>query len=427
MILKASTRGNAAELARHLLRLDENDHVDLHDLRGVTTDDLSSAFKEMTYVAKGTRCAKFLFSLSLNPPQDAIVPIKVFEKAVAQIEGDLGLTAQPRAIVFHEKNGRRHAHVVWSRIDVETMTALQMRYYKTKLQAISRQMYLEQGWDLPSGLRGKPSNPLNYSLAEWQMAKRRGVCPKAQKADIQEAWAASDTAESFAAALAEHGYRLARGDRRGFVLLCPDGAVMSLPRALGKTTKEVRARLGEAEDLPSLSEAIAALKSDVRANFGRMARGVRNELSEQTAEIDKQRKEMAMEHRRQRRAFDLEQRKRREEEVLRRAARLHKGLRGLWQRVTGAHGRVVRQNEAEARVAAARDQRERQALIQEQLAVSRALAEKRQAAVEKVRAQLAEMRKDRDSIWSKLDQGAEPRPKRRRKQPRPEQGPEPEM
>ena len=34
MILKGSQRGGALKLAVHLLRLDENDHVEVHELRG---------------------------------------------------------------------------------------------------------------------------------------------------------------------------------------------------------------------------------------------------------------------------------------------------------------------------------------------------------------------------------------------------------
>jgi hypothetical protein len=40
-----------------------------------------------------------------------------FEAAIDMAEQRLGLDGHPRAIVFHEKEGRRHAHAVWSRID----------------------------------------------------------------------------------------------------------------------------------------------------------------------------------------------------------------------------------------------------------------------------------------------------------------------
>jgi hypothetical protein len=46
-----------------------------------------------------------------------------FELAADEVERVLGLEGQPRAIVFHEKEGRRHAHVVWSRIDARAMRA----------------------------------------------------------------------------------------------------------------------------------------------------------------------------------------------------------------------------------------------------------------------------------------------------------------
>ena len=58
-----------------------------------------------------------------------------FKKAIAKAEARLGLIGQPHAVVFgsassfvlvapplpsgHEKNGRGHCHVVWSRIDID--------------------------------------------------------------------------------------------------------------------------------------------------------------------------------------------------------------------------------------------------------------------------------------------------------------------
>lgn len=112
MILKGSQRAGATPLAAHLLRVDENDHVEVHELRGFVANDLHGALKEAYAVSKGTRCRQFLFSLSLNPPQTANVSEKDFRNAIRAVEQQLGLTGQPRAIVFHEKEGRRHAHCV---------------------------------------------------------------------------------------------------------------------------------------------------------------------------------------------------------------------------------------------------------------------------------------------------------------------------
>ncbi|SLM47411.1 protein of unknown function [Nitrospira japonica] len=71
--------------------------------------------------------------MSLNPPPNEKVSVDVFEAAIKTVEEQLGLNNQPRAIVFHENEGRRHAHVVWSRIDTEEMKAIYLPFYKTKL------------------------------------------------------------------------------------------------------------------------------------------------------------------------------------------------------------------------------------------------------------------------------------------------------
>ena len=153
MILKAKERGDAPQLARYLLSLRDNEHVELHEVSGFVSDDLSEAFQEADAIARGTRCKNHLFSISLNPPQGAYVEPEVFERTADHIEKKLGLENQPRAIVFHEKDGRRHAHVVWSRIDTERMRAINLSHYKSKLRDISRELFLENDWDMPRGLQ----------------------------------------------------------------------------------------------------------------------------------------------------------------------------------------------------------------------------------------------------------------------------------
>ncbi|WP_395664424.1 hypothetical protein [Methylocella sp.] len=73
MILKAKERGDAPQLARYLLALRDNDHVELHEVRGFVSADLAGAFAEADAIAKGTRCKNHMFSMSLNPPPGAAV------------------------------------------------------------------------------------------------------------------------------------------------------------------------------------------------------------------------------------------------------------------------------------------------------------------------------------------------------------------
>jgi len=233
MILKASQRGGGKQLALHLLKTEENEHVEVHDIRGFVSDDLVAALKEAHAISKATKCKQFLFSVSLNPPPQERVDISTFEDAIARIEERNGLTGQPRAIVFHEKEGRRHAHAVWSRIDANTMTAKNLPFFKNKLRDLSRELYMENGWKMPRGLmNSREADPRNFTLAEWHQAKRMGLGARDLKSLLQECWAVSDSPAAFSQALKARGFTLARGDRRGHVAISPEGEVFSVARAV---------------------------------------------------------------------------------------------------------------------------------------------------------------------------------------------------
>ncbi|MCI0732273.1 MAG: hypothetical protein L0Y38_00435, partial [Methylococcaceae bacterium] len=117
---------------------EENDHVEVHEIRGFASEDLAAALNEAYAISRATRCRQYLFSLSLNPPPNESVPIAAFEDAIDRVEERLSLSGQPRAIVFHEKEGRRHCHAVWSRIDAEEMKAVPLPFTRRKLQEIAR-------------------------------------------------------------------------------------------------------------------------------------------------------------------------------------------------------------------------------------------------------------------------------------------------
>lgn len=166
----------------------ENENVRIHELRGFAGRDLHAAFRESYAISRGTRCKQHLFSLSLNPPKHAEVSDQDFEAAIDRAEDRLGLSGQPRAIVFHEKFGedgelRRHAHAVWCRIRTDEMKAVQLSFSKTKLNELARDLYIEHDWQMPRGfVNSKERDPLNFTLEEWQQSKRAGKNPKEIKA-----------------------------------------------------------------------------------------------------------------------------------------------------------------------------------------------------------------------------------------------------
>ena len=134
MILKGSQRAGAKQLANHLLNDRDNDHVTTLELRGFVASDLHGALSESHAISKATKCKQFMSSLSLNPPKHLTAAETDFLAAADKAEKSLGLEGQPRAIVIHEKEGRRHAHVVWSRIDSEKLTAVNLPFYKERLK-----------------------------------------------------------------------------------------------------------------------------------------------------------------------------------------------------------------------------------------------------------------------------------------------------
>ncbi|MEO1190264.1 MAG: relaxase/mobilization nuclease domain-containing protein [Pseudomonadota bacterium] len=414
MILVASQRGRAKQLGLHLLKTEDNEHVELHEIRGFVSDTVVGALKEAQAISQGTRCKQFLFSVSLNPPEHERVPVSVFEAAIQEIEERNALSGQPRVVVFHEKNGRRHAHCVWSRIDADTMTAVNLPFFKRKLQDIAREIYLEQDWRMPRGLvRGQPADPRNFTLAEWQQAKRMGQEARDLKAMMQDCWAISDSRGAFEQALSERGMILAKGDRRGHVAVTHDGEVLSISRYAGKTSKEVRAKLGDPAALPSIQEAKAALARDMRTAFKRHAQDVQKEKDSDLEDWERRRAEMILRHRQDRSQLDRLQQQREADASRMRSARLCTGLRGLWQRITGNHAKIQRQNAQETQVARERDQAERQQMIERQLQERRALQwDLRQLRTRHARS-LQSLRQDRTQITARLS-AEENRTKRQR-------------
>ena len=367
MILKASQRGGGQDLAIHLLK-PENEHVQLHELRGFACDDLRGAFKEVDAISRGTKCRQYLFSLSLNPPEGAQLTVGAFEAAIERIEQRLCLSGRPRAIVFHEKEGRRHAHCVWSCIDAKTMTARPLSFFKNKLMEVSRDLYLQHGWQMPKGLSSPlDRDPTNFSLAEWQQVKRMGQDPRWLKSLLQAAWKASNNGKAFVRALEEHGLFLARGDKRSFVVLDHTGEVHSPPRALGLKTKDVAARLGTGNDLSSVADTKAAIGSRMVPAIHRHIEDAKARFRERSMKLSADKEALTNMQREARNELetrlDAEWRSEREERV----SRLPKGLRGLWSRVTGRYQEQKTQAERQAAQTRERHAAEWQSLIESQL------------------------------------------------------------
>lgn len=382
MILVGNQRGGARDLARHLMKT-ENERVEVAEIRGFVADDLDGAFQESYAISRGTKCRQFLFSLSFNPPKGAAVDNEAFFHAIDKAETKLGLNGQPRAVVFHEKRGddgeiRRHAHAVWSRINAREMKAVPLPHSKRKMQDISRDLYLEHGWKMPSGLAvSGQRDPRNFSLAEWQQAKRIKEDPRAIKAAFQDAWAISDSKAAFTHALQERGYWLAKGDRRGHVAVDRHGEVHSIARRVGIRTKEVRGRLGDETSLPSVADTKVEIARAMQARMAEFQREVAAKEEREHKDAELKRAELKERQRAQRKAFQQAAKRRQEAEEQERKSRLRSGLRGFWDRLRGERKRTLERNARDETFSRERDKAEQTTLTAVQLVQRREAVKER--------------------------------------------------
>ena len=66
MILRGSQRKNAVQIAQHLLKTEENEHVEVHGIKGFSSTNIGDALNEAETISRGTKCSQFMFSVSLR-------------------------------------------------------------------------------------------------------------------------------------------------------------------------------------------------------------------------------------------------------------------------------------------------------------------------------------------------------------------------
>ncbi len=395
MILIGNQRGGANNLADHLMK-EENEHIEVHEIRGFMSQTVKGALNEIYAISRGTQCNQFMYSLSFNPPPQEKVTIEQFEDAFEKAEKRLGLSGQSRVIVFHEKEGRRHAHAVWSRIDTDEMKAIQMSYDHNRLNVLSRDLFLEHGWKMPRGLAiSGERDPRNFTLADWQQAKRVGKDPREIQTSFEDAWAISDSKAGFIHAMKERGYSVARGDKKGRIVAVDiHGEIYSVPKKLGIKIKDVRARLGDEQDLQSVSEAKYKIANNMLPVMARFKAELKEQVFHQKDDLLHERDELVKCQRAERQAFIEMLAQRQKQAALTRQARFRSGYKGLWDRVRGEHSRIRSENEQDALRCRERDRTEKDRIIANQLSMRRLIKQRNMAIKQNFREQKHELRQD---------------------------------
>ena len=101
--------------------------AEVKEISGLLAEDLPTALREMQALAAQSRShGNFMYQANLNPQGDEQLTPEQWKEAVDTLEKNLGLEGHQRIVVEHEKGGRTHQHVVWNRVDVETLRVADM-------------------------------------------------------------------------------------------------------------------------------------------------------------------------------------------------------------------------------------------------------------------------------------------------------------
>jgi len=269
MIAKGKCRAAPAQLASYLLRVQTRDgeqRVEVLELQS-GTDSLRETFLDWHSVGLGTRGEKTLYHAQISPdPRYKMTP-EQYLRAADILGEELGLQNHPRVIVLHDDGEQPHLHIVWQRADVETMTMWDDGNNYRKHEQASLRMEQEFGQDFVPGKHAKrdreqqPEFPRAESTQDEQkQAQRTDMTFDERKEQITALRQSADNAQAFKNALEETGYVLAKGDRRGFVVIDEQGEVFSLSKHVGdlkdKAFKEFMSPI-DRDQLPSVDEAKA--------------------------------------------------------------------------------------------------------------------------------------------------------------------------
>ena len=275
IIIEGGSRSAGWWWARHLQNTEQNERAELVESGGVSSETVEEMFQEMRALAKGTKCDNYFYQASINPRADEQLTPAQWREAVATLGRNLGLEGQPYFVIEHEKNGRTHRHIVWSRIDQERMVAVSDSLTAKIHEQTSRQ--LEVKFDLARGKsilvadRDFERPERKATKAERFRAAKSGVDVEALSIELKAIRQRSDNGQSFQAGLEAAGYILARGDRRDFLIVDQVGHEHSLGRRLGMKAAELRNFMKGVNiaGLPGVEEARTRQRARLRTHESR--------------------------------------------------------------------------------------------------------------------------------------------------------------
>jgi hypothetical protein len=196
------------------------------------------------------------------------------------------------------------------------MRAIQLSFDHSRLMDMACELSHKFGFELPAGMKAWEAgqafekDKLEPTLAEKAQADETGITPDQRRAEITAAYEASDTPEAFRAALEQKGYVLAKGDRRGLVVVDRFGNPHSLTRYIeGHKAAAIKKKLSalDPEKLPSVDQAKEMMRA--RAQAYEEAQRESQQAAEERKRLEKKRRrnEQAQKERQAARRLEIQQ------------------------------------------------------------------------------------------------------------------------
>lgn len=278
MIIKAAQNPNAGALCKHLSRLDHNERVEVAQLRGVLATDLRGSLAEMEALAAGTRCEKHFYHISVAIQDREKLEREQWLGVVDRIAKEYGMEGHARAVVFHVKDDKEHMHIVYSRINPDTMKAAHLSHDYRRNARLARELEQELGLN-PVKSRRTDEREQQRPARDWEdeASRRLLTNPREHRDALADCYRSSDNGQAFVIAIKECGFDLYAGDRRGFLAVDRESGVFYAvdKRLTGDSASQVREKLADLPPLPPLppSKGREQRVQSERAKGGRTDKG----------------------------------------------------------------------------------------------------------------------------------------------------------
>lgn len=280
MIPRISQRGQSFKGAGMYYLRDKdaqtNERVEWTYTHNLPTNDADKAMRYMAYTAMNAEKLKqeagvpqtgrkskrpvYSFSLSWHPDQSPEQP--EMHNAALDVLVQIGLDDHEAVFVAHNETEHPHVHVICNLVHPETgKTAVPSYDFLTTSQWAEK--YERDSGEILCEQRVKNNAERKREAEEKRkLALIKHKEEKLQRATlIEQLYNQSDCGKSFQAALESEGYTLAKGDRRGFVLVDRNGETYSLSRQLkGQRAKDINSRIGDVGQIPMAKQLSEEMK-----------------------------------------------------------------------------------------------------------------------------------------------------------------------